>query len=119
DRSRWLGIWARAGEAELNEIQILVEDRGSGISTGELQHIFEPFYRSTSATASQIHGTGLGLPLAKNIAEAMGGNITATSEPGSGSTFILHLPIAGIGEPSTPSEAGEIHADEAKVTHPA
>jgi signal transduction histidine kinase len=117
DRSRWLGIWARAGETELNEIQIMVEDRGSGISSGELQHIFEPFYRSPSATASQIHGTGLGLPLAKNIAEAMGGRITATSAPGTGSTFVLHLPIAEVYEP--PAESHEANVDEVKVTHPA
>jgi signal transduction histidine kinase len=102
ERSQWVGIWARSGETESLEVEIVVEDRGSGISAAELQHIFEPFYRSASATASQIHGTGLGLPLAKNIAEAMGGTLTATSEPGSGSTFILHLPVAG----STPAAGG-------------
>ena len=43
----------------------------------------------------QIRGTGLGLPLARSIAEAMGGRLTVTSEPGKGSSFVLHLPIAG------------------------
>jgi len=43
--------------------------------------------------AAQIHGTGLGLPLAKNIAEAMGGRITVVSKLGVGSVFTLHLPI--------------------------
>ena len=96
-----------------------MEDRGTGISASELPHIFEPFYRSPSAAASQIHGTGLGLPLAKNIAEAMGGRITATSEPGSGSAFILHLPIAEIGQPTAPMAGEEAPTDEAKVTHSA
>ena len=45
--------------------------------------------------AAQIHGTGLGLPLAKNIAEAMNGRLTVSSEPGKGSTFVLHLPVVG------------------------
>jgi signal transduction histidine kinase len=59
-----------------------------------LLRIFEPFYRSPSVTAAQIRGTGLGLPLARSIAEAMGGRLTVTSEPGKGSSFVLHLPIA-------------------------
>jgi signal transduction histidine kinase len=45
-------------------------------------------------TAAQIHGTGLGLPLAKSIVEAMNGQVTVKSAPGRGSTFTLHLPCA-------------------------
>jgi signal transduction histidine kinase len=84
------------------EIQISVSDRGMGIASTDLPHIFEPFYRSSSVAAAQIHGTGLGLPLAKSIAEAMKGDLTVRSVPGKGSTFTLHLPVA---EPSAqPSE---------------
>ena len=90
--SRWLGVKARAVHDE-HEIQIAVEDRGTGISASDLPRIFEPFYRSPSATAAQIRGTGLGLPLARSIAEAMGGRLTVTSDPGKGSSFVLHLPI--------------------------
>jgi signal transduction histidine kinase len=43
--------------------------------------------------ANQIHGTGLGLPIAKSLAEAMGGRISVTSEIGVGSAFTLHLPV--------------------------
>lgn len=92
--NRWLGVRARAVPAD-NEIQIAIEDRGAGISASDLPHIFEAFYRSPSVTAAQIRGTGLGLPLARSIAEAMGGRLTVTSEPGKGSSFVLHLPIAG------------------------
>ena len=72
---KWIGIQARLAEHGLTgkEIQISVSDRGIGIAPEELPHIFEPFYRSPSVTAAQIHGTGLGLPLAKSIMEAMNG----------------------------------------------
>jgi len=76
------------------EVWFSVEDHGIGISTSELQHIFEPFYRSPKVAAAQIHGTGLGLSLSKHLAEAMGGRISVASEVGVGSVFTLHLPAA-------------------------
>lgn len=91
---KWIGIQARFIEHGVTgkEIQISVVDRGIGIAPEELRHIFEPFYRSPSVTAAQIHGTGLGLPLAKSIMEAMKGQVTVKSSLGRGSTFTLHLP---------------------------
>jgi len=86
------------GDGHAEEVRISVEDHGIGIETGELQQIFEPFYRSPVVTAAQIHGTGLGLPLAKSIAEAMGGRITVVSKVGVGSRFTLHLPVGPAGE---------------------
>jgi signal transduction histidine kinase len=93
---KWIGIQARLSEHGLvgKEIQISVADRGIGIDPGELRHVFEPFYRSPSVAAAQIHGTGLGLPLAKSIVEAMNGQVSVKSAPGHGSTFTLHLPCA-------------------------
>jgi signal transduction histidine kinase len=76
-----------------DEICVSVEDRGIGIDSSEIPHIFDPFYRSPVVAAAQIHGTGLGLTLAKNIAEAMGGSLTVVSKLGVGSVFTLHLPI--------------------------
>jgi signal transduction histidine kinase len=91
---RWIGIQTRLTEHGLGgkEIQISVSDRGMGIDSTDLPHIFEPFYRSPLVAAAQIHGTGLGLPLARSIAEAMKGELTVRSVPGRGSTFTLHLP---------------------------
>src|SRR3990172_2294573 len=104
---RWIGIRARISEQGVSgkEIQVSVSDRGIGIGAADLPHIFEPFYRSPSAAAAQIHGTGLGLPLAKSIAEAMKGHLTVTSEPGRGSTFTLHLPFSE--QPLRRSEVAE------------
>jgi signal transduction histidine kinase len=93
---RWIGIQARLSEHGLSgkEIQISVSDRGIGIDSSDLPHIFEPFYRSPHVAAAQIHGTGLGLPLARSIAEAMKGELTVRSVPGRGSSFTLHLPCS-------------------------
>jgi signal transduction histidine kinase len=93
---RWIGIQARSADHGLGgkEIEISISDRGIGIEAGDLPHIFEPFYRSPLVAAAQIHGTGLGLPLAKSIAEAMKGELTVRSAPGRGSTFTLHLPCS-------------------------
>jgi signal transduction histidine kinase len=94
-KSRWIGISASVQELKnhRNEIQISVQDHGTGISSSDLPHVFEPFFRSPSAVDAQIHGTGLGLAVAKRIANAMGGNLTVVSEVGLGSTFTLHLPV--------------------------
>jgi len=94
DQSRWIGIRAsEEGSKDHREVRISVQDRGKGIDRTELHHIFEPFYRTPAAVAGQKHGTGLGLPIAKSLAEAMGGRLSVTSEVGAGSTFTLHLPI--------------------------
>jgi signal transduction histidine kinase len=82
----YLGISGR-------ELRVHVRDQGIGISPSELRHIFEAFYRSPRVISAQIHGTGLGLALAKAIVEAMGGTLSVESEVGKGSTFTLHLPV--------------------------
>jgi len=92
--SRWIRIRAHSSKVEdgTREVQISVEDKGIGIAPGELKAIFQPFFRSPSLAKGQIHGTGLGLSLAKDIAEAMGGKVTVSSQLGKGSAFTVHLP---------------------------
>jgi signal transduction histidine kinase len=71
-----------------------VEDRGIGIDPEDRKHVFEPFYRGREAVSQQIQGSGLGLNLVLRIAEAHGGRVQVTSDPGKGSTFTLTLPSA-------------------------
>ncbi len=73
---------------------ISVCDHGIGIESSEIAYIFDPFYRSPRVQAVQIHGTGLGLSLAKRIAESMGGRVSVVSQISVGSTFTLHLQLA-------------------------
>jgi signal transduction histidine kinase len=96
ERDGRIRISATAHELEHNgkEIRISVQDYGIGIGSSELPHIFEPFYRSPKVATAQIRGTGLGLFLAKHLAEVMGGRISVVSEVGVGSIFTLHLPAA-------------------------
>ena len=93
--SRWIGIRAEtANEGNRGqEVRITIADKGIGIEPDDLKHIFLPFYRTPEATAAQIHGSGLGLALAKTIAEAMGGSLSVESVPQRGSAFTVHLPV--------------------------
>jgi len=116
--ARWMRITAKANDAhgQYDEVRITVEDKGMGIGASELRRIFEPFYRSRSAAAAQIHGTGLGLSLARDIAAAMGGRLTVTSEPGKGSCFTLYLRFAEVAElQTTPRTAGAVNPNLSKT----
>jgi len=88
---RWLGISASESD-DGSEVRLAVSDRGQGIAADELTHIFEPFFRGREATRSQIHGTGLGLAVARELATAMHGRVSVETRAGQGSTFTLHLP---------------------------
>jgi len=70
-----------------------VSDQGPGIDNREIDHIFEKFYRGKEQR-SRVHGTGMGLPIAKAIVEAHGGTICVVSSPGQGSVFTFSLPTA-------------------------
>ncbi len=74
------------------EIVVSVADSGCGIPKPDQERIFEKYYRG--AASSRVAGTGLGLPSAKCIMEAHGGEIWVTSTPGSGSVFRISLPVA-------------------------
>jgi signal transduction histidine kinase len=76
---------------EKDQIQIRVIDSGAGIAAEDLPHVFERFYKSQSS-----EGSGLGLAIVKSLVEAHGGQISAESTVGSGTTMTITLPIDGI-----------------------
>lgn len=87
----WLGVRCLA---ESGRVRFEVGDRGSGISQEQQERIFEPFFRGADHAAGAIPGSGLGLALVRHWITAQGGNVSVSSTPGQGSTFILSLPIA-------------------------
>jgi signal transduction histidine kinase len=74
--------------------RIEVIDHGEGLTSEELEKVFEPFWRSRSSVKAAKRGAGIGLTLAREYVRTMGGEIGATSEPGRGSTFLFTLPLA-------------------------
>jgi two-component system, OmpR family, sensor kinase len=83
-------------------VALAVSDTGVGISEDQLPLIFERFYRADAARAEE--GIGLGLSIARQIAEAHGGTIQASSKPGEGSTFVLLLPRKKPEPPQDPED---------------
>ena len=79
-------------------VLLRVRDTGIGIPPARLESVFEPFVRVEANEAPQSEGTGLGLAISRDLALGMGGDLSATSEPGRGSTFTVRLPVPGIGE---------------------
>ncbi len=85
-----LSLWQDGGEAVVQ-----VSDTGIGIAPEDLEHIFDRFFQADSSrTRKDINsGSGLGLSIARWIAEAHGGTLNAESEPGMGTTFTLRIPV--------------------------
>ena len=75
----------------IDYVLINVRDTGRGIAPDKIEHIFAPFVRIDTGYARKTEGTGLGLAISRDLARAMGGDLTATSELGKGSTFTLRL----------------------------
>ena len=99
--SKWIAIRAcRDTSNSKPEVRISVEDKGIGISSADLAHIFEPFYRVPAVRENQIRGVGLGLYLVKRMMEDMGGRVSVTSEPGRGTIVALHFQPAELAEPA-------------------
>ncbi|MEQ1499980.1 MAG: PAS domain-containing sensor histidine kinase [Parcubacteria group bacterium] len=73
--------------------KILVTDNGLGISTKDLPHIFDRFYRADNGLSGNLNGTGLGLAISKWIAESHGGSITVKSSLNKETTFSIILPV--------------------------
>jgi signal transduction histidine kinase len=101
DSSKRVAIRAyKASGVPEPEVCISVADKGTGISSSNLAHIFERFYRVQEVRDNQIRGVGLGLYLVKRMMEDMGGRVSITSELGRGTEATLHFPVADSAEPA-------------------
>jgi signal transduction histidine kinase len=75
-------------------LELSVRDSGTGIPREQQERIFEKFYRADPELARAPSGTGLGLYIARALAERMGGTLKVRSVPGSGAEFVLTLPCS-------------------------
>jgi two-component system sensor histidine kinase KdpD len=76
-----------------SRLVVSVVDRGGGVPAGDLERIFEPFYRGSSGRSPERPGSGLGLAIARGFVAANGGRIRAESLPGQGTTVVIELPV--------------------------
>jgi signal transduction histidine kinase len=92
--------FTEAGEVRVEGVRdgthhlVRVRDTGLGIAPEHLQRVFEPFWQVEQSTRREAGGTGLGLSVARDLAELLGGWLTVESQPGEGTTFTLGLPAA-------------------------
>lgn len=86
------GTVAVSANIQKNTVVIRVADTGIGIATEDIPHLFQKFYRTDNSATREVGGTGLGLYIAKQIVELMGGRIWVESSLGVGSTFYVQIP---------------------------
>ncbi|MDP3749425.1 MAG: ATP-binding protein [Phenylobacterium sp.] len=112
----------RAGDA----LRLTVADTGIGIPAERLASLFQKFEQADASTTRRYGGTGLGLAICRELAGLMGGVVDASSAPGAGTTFVVSLPLARIGDsaplpapPPSPAETapsnGEAQAPPLRV----
>ncbi|MBY6127800.1 MASE1 domain-containing protein [Qipengyuania aquimaris] len=80
-------------ESEGETLAFVVEDSGIGIAPKRLENIFAPFVQEEATTTRRFGGTGLGLSISRQLAELLGGSLSADSMPGLGSRFTLRIPM--------------------------
>lgn len=90
-------------------VRISVSDRGIGMDAEQAARCFDRFWQAESTDVRRFGGTGIGLYIVQSLVDAMGGSITVDSAPGEGSTFSIHLRVAG----AVPQQSSAAHAGEA------
>lgn len=88
-----LRAWRSADDSD---VRIAITDSGIGIAHDKFQDIFDSFRQADTSTTRRFGGTGLGLSICRNLARAMGGDVTVDSVVGQGSTFTVRLPLTSV-----------------------
>ena len=83
----------QTGGEENPSLQLIFKDTGIGISQDDIPFIFDRFYQVDDSHTRQVSGSGIGLSLTKDLVELMGGQISVSSQLGTGTTFTVYLPI--------------------------
>jgi signal transduction histidine kinase/CheY-like chemotaxis protein/HPt (histidine-containing phosphotransfer) domain-containing protein len=90
---------AELPDAAASRVTFDIADTGIGMSPDQVERLFQPFVQADESTTRRYGGTGLGLVISQRLARLMGGDVTARSTPGHGSTFTVHIdggPLAGV-----------------------
>ena len=91
---------------EINDreaVSFIVRDSGIGMTEAQLAKAFEPFEQADGTLTREREGTGLGLTITRRLAQMMGGDVSVTSQPGVGSTFVLSVPVSHENEQLEPA----------------
>ena len=99
-------------------VELSVSDQGIGIPPGEIDRIFERFYRVDPARHRSTGGTGLGLSIVKQLAASHGGEVRGWSVEGQGSTFTLSLPRGATSPQAPRGPTAAVEETPAKTAYP-
>lgn len=102
-----LGVRTMPGPRDTLRVAFAVSDSGIGLSLAEIRRLFKPFSQANVSIASRFGGAGLGLSSVKQLARAMGGDVTAVQRPGGGTTFTLAVAL----QRAEAAETGQTAAD--------
>ncbi|MCE7996351.1 MAG: response regulator [Roseivirga sp.] len=108
-------------EINTRQLQVTVRDEGIGISEKDLPHVFDRFFQTKDSQRAASGGTGIGLALSKELAQAMNGDLTAESNSGQGSKFTLTLPNTKaemFPQPSQANSKAKVKGDRTRTLVP-
>ena len=91
----------------MTTMEFICRDTGIGMADEFQEHIFEPFAQEYTGSRTKFAGTGLGMAIAKNLVEKMGGTISFESEEGAGTTFVIRVPFRNDTDRDSKAETGE------------
>jgi signal transduction histidine kinase len=102
-------VTVHLGRVDAHTVRLVVDDEGPGLADADLPYLFDLNYQSAinGRTAGRRNGLGLGLAIARMLARAHGGELTAANRPGGGARFTLCMPVStSFAEPSECADRG-------------